>query len=62
MYKMTLIEFITLYKPKTIQLVYEAHIVNIDTTCMGSNNLIKVFGSEKYKLISFKNNHLIVEY
>lgn len=39
--KFTLLEFIIKYKPKTIQLLYSEHIVNIDTKCKGSLPLIE---------------------
>ena len=58
----TLKEFMAIFEPITIQLIYGEHIVNIATQCKGSWALIRIFGNEKYYIKSVKSNNLILEY
>lgn len=58
----TLKEFMEMYNPKTIQLLYGNHLINIETDCIGSIALIWIFINEKYFFKSFNNYHLILEY
>ena len=58
----TLNEFMAMFKPVSIQLLYGVHIVNIATQCKGSWSLIRIFGNEKYYFKSFISNNLILDY
>ena len=58
----TLKQFMAMFRPLTIQLIYGEHIVNIATQCKGSWALIRTFYNEKYYFRSFKGNNLILDY
>ena len=58
----TLKEFMAIFNPETIQLIYGVHMVNIATQCKGSWALIRIFKNEKYYFKSFNINNLILEY
>lgn len=59
---MTLKEYITKYKPKTIQLIHKKHLVSIDKKLQGSTELIEIFSNITYDFMTYSpdTKHLIL--
>ena len=50
---MTLKEYITEYKPETIQLIHKKHLVSIDKKLQGSTELIEIFSIITYEFMTY---------
>ena len=59
---MTLKEYITKYKPETIQLIHKKHLISIDKSLQGSTELIEIFSNIAYELMNYSpdTKHLIL--
>ena len=59
----TLIEYLNMLGPTTIQIIAGEHLINIDTNCEGSYFIIKHFENEKFTLKDYRkfDKHIILE-
>lgn len=59
---MTLKEYITKYKPETIQLIHKKHFISIDKSLQGSTELIEIFSNITYEFMTYSpdTKHLIL--
>lgn len=59
---MTLKEYITEYKPETVQLIHKKHLISINKSLQGSRELIEIFSNISYEFMTYSpdTKHLIL--
>ena len=59
---MTLKEYITEYKPETVQLIHKKHLISINKSLQGSRELLEIFSNISYEFMSYSpdTKHLIL--
>lgn len=58
----TLKDFIGIYEPKYIQLMFGWHLINIDTMAKGSYAIIRRFKNDTFEYVSCNKDLLVLKY